>query len=116
MMAALAGIVLAPTVALADDATGTWTRSDGMTKVRIAPCGGALCGTITWVKDKDRPYVGKQVFFNMKPAGDNAWKGKAFNPEDGKTYAGKMTLAGNSLTTAGCVMGGLVCKSMQWRR
>ena len=52
----------------------------------------------------------------MKPAGDNAWKGSAFNPEDGKIYSGKMTLAGDSLTTAGCVLGGLICKSFAWTR
>lgn len=111
------GLVSAPAVALAGDATGTWTRSDGTSKVRIAPCGGALCGTVSWVKDPARQSsVGKQVFFNMKPSGDNSWKGKAFNPEDGKTYTGKMTLSGNSLTTAGCVMGGLICRSVSWRR
>ena len=52
----------------------------------------------------------------MKPNGDNAWSGSAFNPEDGKNYSGKMTLSGDTLTTAGCVLGGLVCKSVKWSR
>ena len=66
---------------------------------------------------KDDPgKVGQQVFFDMKPSGENAWKGSAFNPEDGKTYSGKMTLSGDHLVTAGCVLGGLICKSMNWTR
>lgn len=52
----------------------------------------------------------------MKAAGENAWTGSAFNPEDGKTYSGKMTLSGSSLNTAGCIMGGLLCKSVDWSR
>jgi uncharacterized protein (DUF2147 family) len=27
-----------------------------------------------------------------------------------------MTLAGEHLTTAGCVFGGLICKSVEWSR
>ena len=105
--------------AAAGEAKGDWLRDDGKAKVRFAPCGGdALCGSISWLKDpaNDPAKVGQQVFFDMKPSGDNVWKGSAFNPEDGKTYSGKMTLSGDRLTTAGCVLGGLICKSMAWSR
>jgi len=54
--------------------------------------------------------------FRYDPQGDGKWKGKAFNPEDSKTYTGMMSLSGNSLTTAGCVFGGLICKSAKWSR
>ena len=37
-------------------------------------------------------------------------EGPTFNAEDGNTYAGKMTLAGATWTTAGGVFGGLICK------
>ncbi len=104
--------------AAAADAKGEWLRDSGASKVRIANCGGeALCGTIVWLKDPSGPAkLGQQVFFDMKPHGDNVWTGSAFNPEDGKTYSGKMTLAGDRLTTAGCVFGGLICKSVSWTR
>ena len=49
-------------------------------------------------------------------SGPNTWTGNAFNPEDGKTYSGKMTLSGNTLTTSGCVLGGVICRSVTWRR
>lgn len=112
---ALAALVNA---ALAGDVVGEWARDDGKAKVRLASCGGdAICGSISWLRDKDDPgKVGQQVFFDMKPSGDNAWAGRAFNPEDGKTYSGKMTLSGDHLVTAGCVLGGLICRSLNWTR
>jgi uncharacterized protein (DUF2147 family) len=104
-------------VASAGDVLGEWARDDGKGQVRFSPCGGAVCGAITWVKDPNSPgKVGQRVFFDMKPAGDNAWAGSAFNPEDGRTYSGKMTLTGDHLSTAGCVFGGLVCKTVEWSR
>jgi uncharacterized protein (DUF2147 family) len=113
-------VVLAASVsaAMAGDVKGEWAREDGKTKVRFAPCGAdAVCGTITWLKDPSGPAkVGEQVFFDMKPSGDNAWAGTAFNPDDGQRYTGKMTLSGDRLTTAGCVLGGLLCKSFGWTR
>jgi uncharacterized protein (DUF2147 family) len=103
--------------ALAGDVLGEWARDDGKAKVRFAPCGGAVCGAITWLRDaNDKGKVGQRVFFDMKPAGDNAWAGSAFNPDDGRDYTGKMTLAGDHLSTAGCVFGGLICKTVEWTR
>ena len=114
---AAALLTLSASAALAADASGVWLRDSGASRVKIAPCGAALCGTIIWLKDADSPAkVGQKVFFDMKPNGDNAWSGSAFNPEDGKNYSGKMTLSGDTLTTAGCVLGGLVCKSVKWSR
>lgn len=75
-------------------------------------------GRSGWLRDpkNDPGKVGQQVFFGMKPQGDNVWTGSAFNPEDGKTHSGKMTLSGDHLVTAGCVFGGLICKSVGWTR
>ncbi len=113
----LAGSLLAVQPAFADDLTGIWLRDTGASKVKFGRCGDALCGTIVWLKEGADPKakVGQRVFFGMKPNGANAWAGSAFNPEDGKTYSGKMTLSGNTLTTAGCVMA-VICKSATWTR
>lgn len=104
--------------ALAQDVTGTWARENGESRVRFAKCGEAICGTVVWLKNpaESKSKVGQRVFFDMKPNGANTWAGKAFNPEDGKTYSGKMNLSGNALTTAGCVAGGLICRSVSWSR
>jgi uncharacterized protein (DUF2147 family) len=119
--ALLAAAVLAASMSAAagGDVKGEWTRADGKAKVRFITCGGdAVCGSISWLRDpkNDPGKVGQQVFFDMKPKAEDVWAGSAFNPEDGKTYSGKMTLAGDHLTTAGCVLGGLICKSMSWTR
>ncbi|MEN5081751.1 DUF2147 domain-containing protein [Bosea sp. TWI1241] len=103
--------------AAAQDATGTWLREGGGSRVRFAACGQALCGTVAWLRDPSGPSkVGQRVFFDMKPDGAGKWSGSAFNPEDGKTYSGTMTLSGNALTTSGCVLGGLICRSVKWSR
>lgn len=103
--------------ALAQDVSGTWQRDTGASRVRFAKCGDAVCGTLAWLKDTSGPAkVGQRIFYDMKPSGDGKWSGSAFNPEDGKTYSGTMTLSGASLTTSGCVMGGLICRSVKWVR
>jgi len=116
---AAAALAASVSAAAAGDVKGEWMRSDGKAKVKFVACGGdAVCGSLSWLRDpkNDRGKVGQQVFFDMKPKGEDVWAGSAFNPEDGKTYSGKMTLAGDHLTTAGCVLGGLICKSMSWTR
>jgi uncharacterized protein (DUF2147 family) len=110
--------ILTTSAAMAGEATGEWVRDDGAAKIRFSACGGdALCGFIAWKKDQNGPgKIGEQVFFDMKPNGADSWAGSAYNPEDAKRYTGKMTLSGNHLTTAGCVFGGLICKSYGWSR
>jgi uncharacterized protein (DUF2147 family) len=105
------------TPVFAGDVAGTWLRDNGAYQVRFEPCGDAVCGDIVWLKPSadTKAKIGQRVFFDMKPDGDNAWAGKAKTP-DGTTYSGKMSMTGNSLTTSGCVIGGLICKSIQWSR
>jgi uncharacterized protein (DUF2147 family) len=103
--------------ASAGEVSGVWLHEDGNSKVRFARCGDAVCGTISWLKDpKGAGKVGQRVFYDMIPAGDDSWTGKAFEPASGKEYSGKMSLSGDRLTTAGCVFGGLICKSIVWTR
>ena len=112
--AALVSLAAAPV--FAQSPVGLWLRDNGNSRVRIAPCGDSLCGTLAWVKEEGKAQVGQRIFYNMKENGPNSWTGNAFNPEDGKTYSGKMSLSGNMLTTAGCALGGIVCRSVSWKR
>src|SRR3954453_11866129 len=90
--------ITAATPALADGPTGTWLRDTGEAKVRIAACGQALCGNVVWVKDPaHQDQVGRRVFWDMLPDGPTTWKGEAFNPEDGKTYSGKLSLESGAM-------------------
>lgn len=115
MLAAVLAAIALP--ALAADIFGDWLRDNGASHVRFAKCGDLICGTVVWLRDADSPAkLGEKVFFDMKATGTNTWSGQAFNPEDGKTYTGKMTLDGDTLTTEGCIFGGLLCKSATWTR
>lgn len=114
--------------ASAQDASGTWLTASGETRVRIAPCGAGLCGTIVWVKDagakdennpnaalKSRSLVGVNMI-QMKAAGDKKWSGSLYNPQDGKTYSGSLNhIDANTLSLSGCVAG-IFCKSQNWTR
>lgn len=114
---ALAGALLFSGPALAAGIDGTWLRSNGESKIRMSPCGGGVCGVVIWLKNPkgSKSHVGQRVFYDMKPNG-GGWEGSAFNPEDGRTYTGKATVSGNHMTTKGCVLGGLICKSVSWTR
>ena len=110
------GLLAGP--ALAAGVDGVWIRSDGMAKVQFAPCGGGACGTIVWLKDPANSHatIGQQVFFGMGQTSPTTWTGQAHNPEDNRDYDGTMTLAGNHLTTKGCALGGMICKTVNWTR
>ncbi|MCA1241449.1 DUF2147 domain-containing protein [Stappia stellulata] len=127
---AAAYLSLAPLPALAADATGVWQRPSGTSRIEIAPCGSALCGTLVWLKaprndtqnpdpaKRSRPLLGTRTVMGMTPTGNaGVWKGKVYNAEDGKTYSGRMTLEGaNKLSLKGCVLGGLICRGETWSR
>ena len=96
---------------------GVWDRDDGLGGVRIATCGDRLCGDIVWLKDSGGPaFVGQKVLFDMRQTADDTWSGTARNPEDGRDYSGTMTLAGDRLITKGCLLAGLICKSVELTR
>jgi uncharacterized protein (DUF2147 family) len=118
LLSALAILAASAPPAIASDVTGTWTRDDGSAQLRFSPCGGdAVCGFLAWKKDPGGPArIGQRLFSDMKPNGEASWAGTAFNPEDGKRYSAKLTLSGDHLVTAGCVLGGLICKSFGWTK
>ena len=98
-------------------AFGVWLRDTGSSRLQVAPCGDKVCGVIVWVRDRNSPTkVGMKVFYDAEPTRPNVWSGKAFNPEDGLTYAGEMAVVDDKLTATGCVLGKLICKTVYWNR
>jgi uncharacterized protein (DUF2147 family) len=45
--------------ARAEEPVGTWLTEGGKSRIKIADCGGALCGTIAWLKEPTDPDTGK---------------------------------------------------------
>jgi uncharacterized protein (DUF2147 family) len=113
--------------AQSQDPSGTYLSESGDTRVRIARCGSAYCGTIVAVqgeaKDvnnpdaglKGRNLVGIQMISNIQPAGAG-FSGQLYNYKDGKTYTGKMSFEGKAMQLSGCVLGGLICRSQTWTK
>jgi uncharacterized protein (DUF2147 family) len=114
----LTTFLLTTSPSLADEVFGTWLRDTGALQVRFEPCGDAICGNVVWLKpgSDSKAKVGQRLFFDMRPAGANSWTGKAASPDSGSIYSGKMSVEGSTLSTSGCMVGGLVCKSANWRR
>jgi uncharacterized protein (DUF2147 family) len=110
--------LLAPSLGLADEILGTWLRDSGDEQVKFGPCGSAICGDVVWLKPGSdlNAKVGKRLFFDVRPSGANSWTGKAASSDTGSSYAGKMSVEGSTLTTSGCIVGGLICKSANWKR
>jgi uncharacterized protein (DUF2147 family) len=124
------GLLLAAAPASAQrlSPAGTWLSQTGDTRVRIAPCGGQLCGTIAWVKSpgkdvhnpdpaqRGRDLVGLRMI-TMSPSGADQWKGTLYRYTDGQTFSGSMKMTGqNTMELSGCVAGGLICRSQTWTR
>jgi uncharacterized protein (DUF2147 family) len=134
---ALFALAVSIAPAAAADAKGTWFTADHETKVRIADCGGALCGNIVWLKEpsdpqtgkpktdknnadaakRERPLMGVAIVLAMKPSAPDKWQGQVYNASDGKTYTGSITLLNaTTLKLEGCALGGLICKAQNWTR
>ena len=113
--------------ALAADPSGNWLVADKTAIIRIAPCGSAYCGTIAWTSEpgvdehnpdpskRNHPIVGTQILLGMKAAGSDRWSGQIYNPDNGKTYSGHITLTGpNQLKVEGCLL--FFCSGESWTR
>jgi uncharacterized protein (DUF2147 family) len=99
-----------------------WTPGFGA-RVRLEPCGDAICGRIVWLWDEapqgiaDRsPLLGRRVMEQMRAVEAGRWAGgRLYNPEDGRDYAGSMHLRSpQQLVVEGCVL--FVCRTQVWRR
>lgn len=120
---ALISITIGAPAAASPGVHGEWWTPGFNARVRLEACGDKLCGTIVWVWDEipkdiaeSRPLVGLPIIVDMRPDGAARWNaGRIYNPEDGRHYAGSITLRStHNLLVEGCVL--FICKSQVWRR
>jgi uncharacterized protein (DUF2147 family) len=102
-LAIAATLVLGATAHAAEPIEGSWKRPNG-TVIQYAANGGQFCGTMMTGE-----YKGQSIGC-MAGSGAN-YRGKVNKLDEGKTYNGKATVNGNTLSLAGCVLGGIICKS-----
>lgn len=119
-------------LAAAPEISGDWITADGTAIVRIADCGGAVCGRVARVLARgpnvpttdihnpvralrSRPLVGLPVLNGFVSSGGRYVNGRAYDPKTGRSYRASLRVEPNgSLRVTGCVA--IICRSQHWRR
>ncbi len=127
-----------------DDILGVWLNQEKDAHIEIFKCGEKYCGKVVWLKDPNYPLdskegipgtpkldhknsnpelrkvpvIGLQIVHDFVFIGDNLWKnGKVYDPKNGKTYSGKMTLVSpNELHLRGFIGISLIGRTAVWTR
>ena len=127
-----------------DDIVGVWFNEEQDAKIELARCGVKYCGTIVWLKEplypagsdegtpgtpkadrnnpdparRTAPIIGLRIVHDFVYAGDNVWEdGKVYDPDNGKTYSGKMTLVSHErLELRGYIGISLIGRTTTWTR
>lgn len=97
------------------DPTGIWLRDDGNARVQVAPCGNNICATNLWIGDTSGgEEAGDRLVMSLRPESSGKLTGTAYDEKRDRTYAMTMTVSKDRLVTRGCVLGGVLCKSVNW--
>jgi uncharacterized protein (DUF2147 family) len=127
-----------------DKILGLWITAERDCKIEIFKHGDKYCGRIAWLKDplypadddmgmagkpvvdrdnpnpdlRPRPLIGLQLMEGFTYIGKNVWeKGTIYDPDNGKTYKCKMTLAApNRLDVRGFIGIPLIGRTTVWTR
>lgn len=120
---ALALLLWGAASAAAHPVAGEWWTPGFSARVRLAPCGEAVCGHIVWLWEEDAeaaagrpPLLGRQVVRGMRVQGPaTLGAGSLHDPETGADYRGSLELRPDGrLLVRGCVL--MVCRTQTWRR
>lgn len=110
-------LALASHAAAAQDITGSWNRADGNARVSVTRCGQAYCATNIWIRDAaSGEKAGDVLVMNVKPESNVMLTGTAYDPQRKLNLSATVSLDGDHMTTRGCVLAGMICKSMGWTR
>ena len=146
MIAVLVAAVLGPLSGWAApaDILGLWNNAEKDAKIEVAMCGDRYCGTIVWLREpnypegskdgtpgtpkldhnnpdparRKAPIIGLQIVQGFRFAGDDRWiDGTVYDPKNGKTYQGKMTLISpDRLDLRGFIGISLIGRTTTWTR
>ena len=139
-------LALSPAVLLAAPApVGYWLTAEGTSIVQIEESGGKLRGRIVWLKEPNSPkgaeqgpagqpkvdihhpdaakrgrkLLGMEIVWGFAPpdAKGVAEGGQVYDPRNGKTYSGTITMVGKDrLELRGYIMVSLIGRSSTWTR
>jgi uncharacterized protein (DUF2147 family) len=105
---------------------GRWLTASGNLIIVIAPCGPALCGTVSEVRGNRsmedihktiaaRTMPGMKIITDLVSYGDE-WQGRIFNRETGKTYDCLIARDGPNLKVRPYIFISLIGQTQIWRR
>ena len=96
---------------------GLWARGDGKAVVRIEPCGANLCAINTWIRAGTKnEKAGDKLILTVSPSGPSVMTGQAFDPQRNLTYRMRIEVGERTMSSRGCILAGLLCRSMSWSR
>ena len=120
---ALAVSLAAPAAAAKSPLEGRW--KNGKMEIVIAPCGGALCGTIVKASPKqkakaergsDTDLIGARLITDIRATGAKRYTARVFLADRNRHARGTIQqVSANRLAVKGCMLG-LICKSADWDR
>lgn len=98
------------------DPSGVWLRDDGNARVQIAPCGTNICATNLWIADTSKgEEAGDRLVMTLKPKSADTLAGSAYDEKRDRTYSITVQVSDNALLTRGCILGGVLCRSVHWK-
>lgn len=104
---------------------GQWFNPQRTVLIRLAPCGEAMCGTVTWAAERAQQaarkgsdtLVGARLLNDFRPSGNGQWRGTVFVPDMDLRVGGKIqVMDDNRLKVSGCILKGMMCRSQVWIR
>jgi uncharacterized protein (DUF2147 family) len=136
--------VVSTCYAVGDDILGVWYNQEKDARIEMIKCGELYCGKVVWLKEpnypadsqdgvpgtpkldrnnpkpelKKVPIIGLQIVHDFMFVDDNVWKGgKVYDPKNGKTYSGKITLvSSHQLNLRGFIGITLLGRTAIWTR
>jgi uncharacterized protein (DUF2147 family) len=133
LLGAAAVLTAAPAAAAPRGYEGLWRAQSGGGEIRLYACGEFLCGRLITsdrirrepgLKDRrnpdpalrSRPLAGIVMLRGLRPSGDDWSGGTLYDPQNGNTYSGVISLQGSGrLMLKGCVLG-VLCREQIWTR
>lgn len=117
--AATLALFLAGSVALSAETPlhGKWMREDRNAVVTVGPCGPQLCATNIWIGETSwGEEVGDRLVMTLEQASDGVLTGEGYDPKRDLTVKVRLEVSETQLVSRGCILLGLLCKTVSWQR
>jgi uncharacterized protein (DUF2147 family) len=105
---------------------GHWTNPKHTTVVNVSRCAGdSFCAVVLKASAKAQAnarkggttnFIGTEIL-RVRPAGNDTFKGTAFDPESNMHVSATVTVLGpGQMEIKGCALFGLVCQAQRWTK